>query len=187
MSRVRIPSLLPGGMGFTMDAFRGEGAPINPRRRGGTPPPPQYDEWGELVDAEEDYGEEEYGEDEYGEEEAMMAEEGEEEAEYEEEVYGEEGEEAYASEDVVEAGEALEDAGAAAAADEVPEVDEEAREAAEAGLAILESLRAALHTNHARVIDLFRSWDKNNDGTVRSRHLDTHHPPLHYLHTRSAR
>ena len=36
----------------------------------------------------------------------------------------------------------------------------------EQGAAILDSLRAGLRANHSRVLDLFRSWDKDGDGKV---------------------
>lgn len=36
----------------------------------------------------------------------------------------------------------------------------------EASSEILQQLRAGLRANHSRVLDLFRRWDRNGDGTV---------------------
>ena len=50
---------------------------------------------------------------------------------------------------------------AVASMEEVVEVTPQEQSAA-----ILEGLRAALRANHSRVLDLFRSWDKDSSGTV---------------------
>ena len=48
-----------------------------------------------------------------------------------------------------------------------PETEDEEEHMFEAVTSVQEQLRAVLAANHSRVIDLFRSWDRDGDGRVR--------------------
>ena len=143
-------------------------APINPRQRRTPPAEPVYDEWGDEVVVDDDEDDEEL-EEEFASPAEESADDDEDRAEYaadETDYEPTDGDDDGLSAPIEEEQPVAAVAAPNAPAEPPPADEDEAREAVEQGATILDSLRAALRANHSRVLDLFRSWDKDGDGKV---------------------